>query len=410
VTFPDYAVGGGGSGGGRTSSSGSMSSSGPGTGGAPSSGSSSSASGSGMPSASVSSSVGSSGSSCGNALTVTGFTPTTFDVAGDGSVVAVGFDTASNVMFACFDAAGCVLRPASAVTGFTPDSVAAESNGVDVARSSAGTALTWNFKNNVNSIKRNYTVTLDQGCLQIGSPSALDASVTAPAHVYEPAVVRASSSPSSGFFYLYENHGLSTPSLRLVLVTPQGSQKFATAVDPVSCAVGAGRALAALPGNVPILGCRDALANTYYQRFDGGTWMPLDPSPVQVSGLGGPQGTTALLIEGDATVGHFAILSDGGSSSWNALFYKSPGMPFSATPQPFSGVTKLSNDRILALPSGDFVLPIVAGPTNSQVFVATNNCAPGNTRSVVGTPYRVDGMNRLYALSGTTITRSTAPW
>ena len=340
------------------------------------------------------------------AYVVSGFTPLAFDVAPDGSAIALG-RTGDNVRAVCFDDLGRVAKPAFTV-GTYNSSVYTTLFGMDVAIARVGrqVAITWTIGNWPGGSPQDWQVWvafLDAACAPVGTAHLLDPS-GAPG-INRIANVRISDDGRSAFVYEAQTANV----VRLVTYDANGSNVSALSVGPGGCATGAlGHAVGMNRTTADVIvACEDVNGSRFYQRF-AASGAAIDASLVVVPALAAVGGFGLGLQIEYADTGKFVF---GGTKKswassgqqWAFSFFDASASLLATTPS-FDGAYSSDNNRVLLPQNGDFV-PFVSEPNGNR----HRRYMPDGTfvgSGLGGDKARIDDTDAVYSIQGNRIVKN----
>ncbi len=343
--------------------------------------------------------------SCVPPYYVQDFQPTTFDVAHDGSAIAVGSSSGA-ILAHCFDSQGITSKGTFTVANYDASKYTTLF-GVDVAMAadSKQIAITWNFGDfpNADLDWQTWVAFYDASCNPVGSPHLLDPSAIVGINRY--ASVQMSNDGQSAFIYEAQSQN----AYRVILYAPSGSFKKAITIGAGLCENGAlGRALGIRRNSGDVVAaCENGSGVKYYQRFDS-IGAPLDASMVvahQIDSLSSIWSLWFLLGYNDD--GYLAFASEVDythSEAWKISFY-SPAMSVLATTGLVGGNDPApDNDRILVKSNGDFITSLHESGT-TQISEYSASGAMVSMANGPGNILRIDGADHLYQIGNLRLVR-----
>lgn len=325
---------------------------------------------------------------CLDGWSTTGYSVKDFDVAHDGSITAVTYDSSTGDIHAlCFDSGGSLTNT---VLIETVNLIAYRSPSVVVARAADTheSAIGIHYYSKYGYDWKSRHAHLDANC-EIVSPAAkLDTALGD--GILRRVSVEISDDGTSAFVYENQTAG----EFRLLYFDETGTLINALNFGSSECGTGALTRVMGMnraTGDV-IVGCESMSPGLYryYQRFDA-VGNPIDTQMVLVPNASG-FGTWHNFNTQMNDSGEFIYLA-ATTSGWVATFYDANGTEVSSVVTGLSG----QGDRIIATSTGDFV---VGGTSNREVYSAQGTLLGSSS---AGGRIRLDGSDVVYRLGSSPV-------
>ena len=325
---------------------------------------------------------------CSEGWSTTGYNIEDFDVAHDGSITAISYDSSTGDIHAlCFDPSGSLTN---SVLIETINVNLYRSNQVRVGRAAETheSAIGWNFRSRFGQDWRSRHAHLDADCEIVAPAAKLD--VALGSGLLRRVSVEISDHGTSAFVYENQTAG----EFRLLYFDETGTLINARNFGSSECGTGALTRVLGMNKNTGdvIVGCESTSPGLYryYQRFDS-VGNPIDTQMVLVSNASGTGSWHNFNTQMNDN-GEFVYLA-ATSSGWSATFYDSSGVEVASV---ITG-TYSQNDKIIATSTGDFVL---GGTSNREVYSPQGTLLGSSTD---GGKIRLDESDIVYDFGSSTV-------